>query len=129
MNQFGETLSVPVPQLVQDLYSDEKNNYAKLISSAFRTNIPVETLVGLGDIYEHLILPLIYPAIFEGPRGPRRVLLEFLILDKGYRPSLVLKLLDPVLWSNFNRFFGDPSPHEFLNFLQGHPQFKQFFPE
>ncbi len=130
VNQFGAAMRDPVPQLVQDLYSED-NDHAKLISAVFRTNIPVETLAKMWDIYDHLILHQIYTAIFEGHQHNQqeRRILEFLILEKGYRPSLVLKLLDPELLSNFIRLLGRPDSHEFLNFLQRHPHFRQFFPE
>ena len=131
VNQFGAAMRDPVPQLVQDLYLKEENDHAKLISAAFRTNIPVETLVTMWNIYDHLILHQIYTAIFEGHQHNQqeRRILEFLILEKGYRPSDVVLMVDPKLFIDFERLWGTPGSHQFLNFLQGHPQFKQFFPE
>jgi len=84
VNQFGAAMRDPVPQLVQDLYLKEENDHAKLISAAFRTNIPVETLVTMWNIYDHLILHQIYTAIFEGHQHNQqeRMILEFLILEK-----------------------------------------------
>jgi len=129
VNQFGAALSVPVPQLVQNLYLAEDNEQKNLYVQAFQTNIPVETLVRMWDIYDQLILYKIYEIISGGVYRTKNPLLEFLILEKGYRPTDVLLMVEPELFIDFERVWGTPGSHQFLNFLQGHPQFKQFFPE
>ncbi len=129
VNQFGAELDVPVPKLVQNLYLDEDNKQKNLYVQAFQTNIPDETLVRMWDIYDQLILYKIYEIISGGVYRTKNPLLEFLILEKGYRPIDVLSLVNRELLSEFMRVWGTPGSHQFLNFLQGHPQFKQFFPE
>ena len=131
VNQFGAALSVPVPQLVQNLYLAEDNKQNNLYVQAVRTHNPVNTIALMWDIYDQLILSKIHEGIFGGHQHNQqeRRILEFLILEKGYRPTDVVLMVDPELFIDFERLWGTPGSHQFLNFLQGHPQFKQFFPE